>query len=878
MKLHHLEITGIGPFAETETVDFDRLDESGVFLLTGRTGSGKTTVLDGVSYAIFGAIPRDPKGGNVVSHHRRLDTTPRVVLEATIGGIRLKVTRTPEHERPARRGGGTTRQAQSLLVEQHSAGGWEAVTSKWSEGNEWLQDRIGMTVGQFGQVVMLPQGQFSRFLDASTTDRRALLQRLFPDTDLAWLEGWLRERASRAARERDDKLQEIGHRFQRVLPVARRLAAEDEDPLPDHSDGNSSREWIRDRRRRLDHLSEAAERARLEAQDAWDEAETRLRELEKRAELVLKRRQADAELSILEKRAGWRQATGRELDAARRAAGVVPLATAASARTADRETARDELERLRPIIGSSPVTAGIPADGYPELHEELAKQARQVDEFIWTELSKRSALANEAARLEARLESLAGTGPDGPAGQARAVLEDKAAATGEAKSILLGIREARNRGMAAELAGQLEEGAPCPVCGSTDHPSPATGAQEVPAESAEKEAQEAVAKAERAEDAARTALAEAESRIAAEKATAETSLARIHRDLKALTDRERELRGEAGAIEDRRDELHNSVELLASFLDARTKLEAASAEADRAVGSAAATADEQGFESVEAALAAAIEPDRLKELEQEVGEHDRKLSIVQNALAGELSGIDAGEEIDLAPAKEAAASSSRLRDEAAKIANRAADDLKLFGEEMEPVAGLYEDLAPLRVAADRTAELNRLASGKNERSMPLSIFMLATRLRQVIVAANRHFAGMSDQRYTLVYSGDRAGYGATSGLGIDVHDSHTSESRPTATLSGGEKFCAALSLALGLAEIVQAESDGKSLQSLFIDEGFGTLDAKSLDQVMTVIDSLRENGRSVGLVSHVEELRNRIGAQIQVTGSREGSTIRVVTG
>jgi exonuclease SbcC len=135
---------------------------------------------------------------------------------------------------------------------------------------------------------------------------------------------------------------------------------------------------------------------------------------------------------------------------------------------------------------------------------------------------------------------------------------------------------------------------------------------------------------------------------------------------------------------------------------------------------------------------------------------------------------------------------------------------------------------------------------------------------------------MSSGRYELVYSGDVAAHGAASGLGIRVFDSHTSGTRSTGTFSGGESFYASLSLALGLAEVVQQESGGKPLETLFIDEGFGTLDARTLDQVMDVIDDLREGGRTVGLVSHVDELRNRVTARIEVHPTKSGSTIEVV--
>ncbi|MCC6755604.1 MAG: SMC family ATPase, partial [Solirubrobacterales bacterium] len=170
----------MGPYAKTVEIDFDSLDEAGVYLLTGPTGAGKTTVLDAVSYALFNRIPKEAKGDEFVSDHRAIGVTPRVQLEASIGGERLRITRTPKHLGKKAKGTGTKRVDQSLAVEAHRNGSWEQLTGSWSEGNEMLAGKIGMNASQFSQVVMLPQGDFARFLRAGANDRKELLMRLFP--------------------------------------------------------------------------------------------------------------------------------------------------------------------------------------------------------------------------------------------------------------------------------------------------------------------------------------------------------------------------------------------------------------------------------------------------------------------------------------------------------------------------------------------------------------------------------------------------------------------------------------------------------------------------------------------------------------------------
>ncbi|MET9109683.1 SbcC/MukB-like Walker B domain-containing protein, partial [Streptomyces zhihengii] len=198
-------------------------------------------------------------------------------------------------------------------------------------------------------------------------------------------------------------------------------------------------------------------------------------------------------------------------------------------------------------------------------------------------------------------------------------------------------------------------------------------------------------------------------------------------------------------------------------------------------------------------------------------------------------------------------------------------------------AGAAEEvrgLGPLRERYDRVARLAGLTAGTsadNERKMRLESYVLAARLEQVAAAATVRLQRMSSGRYTLVHSDARAG-GRRAGLGLHVVDAWTGRERDTATLSGGETFFASLALALGLADVVTDEAGGTRLDTLFVDEGFGSLDEQTLDEVLDVLDSLRERDRSVGIVSHVGDLRRRIPVQLEVVKDRSGSAVRLRTG
>jgi exonuclease SbcC len=188
---------------------------------------------------------------------------------------------------------------------------------------------------------------------------------------------------------------------------------------------------------------------------------------------------------------------------------------------------------------------------------------------------------------------------------------------------------------------------------------------------------------------------------------------------------------------------------------------------------------------------------------------------------------------------------------------------------------LLAGLAPLVQESRRVRSLADLCggSGANALRMTLSSFVLAARLEEVAAAASERLLRMTQGRYSLIHTDGTARGGARSGLGLLARDTWTGQDRETSTLSGGETFLASLALALGLTDVVTAEAGGSRIEALFVDEGFGTLDEETLDEVMDVLDGLREGGRLVGLVSHVSELRQRIPAQVEVRKTRSGSTL-----
>ncbi|MFI1970841.1 ATP-binding cassette family protein [Streptomyces cinnamoneus] len=515
-----------------------------------------------------------------------------------------------------------------------------------------------------------------------------------------------------------------------------------------------------------------------------------------------------------------------------------------------------------------------------------------------------------------------------------AAREDAAAA----REHWLGLKDRRLRGMAAELAAGLTAGEPCAVCGAAEHPAPARPAAGHVDPAAEEAALQAhqraeavreeaagrlrslreardvataeagpaavdelardVAEVERslaaARDAsaglheARQALAAAEAECERRRAAQEEARLRVA----ARSSRREQLARELRALEEELEQARGgeeSVARRAARLEERLVLLAGAAEAAREAGRAADRLKEADAQLADAAYRAgfdtpALAAEALLSAVERRGLQERldRWRSEEAAVAAELADRALTEAAARPPADPQAAQAAAdaatgaLRRASAEeaTARSRCEDLDRLSAEAEADA---RRLAPLRAEHHRVAELSWLAAGtsaRNERKMRLESYVLAARLEQVAAAATARLQRMSAGRYTLVHSDARTSGRGRSGLGLHVVDSWTGRERDTATLSGGETFFASLALALGLADVVTQEAGGTRLDTLFIDEGFGSLDEQTLDEVLDVLDSLRERDRSVGIVSHVADLRRRIPAQLQVVKERSGSAVR----
>jgi DNA repair protein SbcC/Rad50 len=529
------------------------------------------------------------------------------------------------------------------------------------------------------------------------------------------------------------------------------------------------------------------------------------------------------------------------------------------------EQAAQELTRLRSVADREPALAAT-LERIETERERVRDQAREIAEALAAHRAHRKQLTAERARVQAQLAQT--TAPQaGPHTAPPSAWPEAATSGGGTGSERVAAGDAGGQGDAVADGGAV------------------LAAAERELRRLEASAAQEAALAQETEGLNRDRLEQEERgrRVAARLAACRTRHEELSGDAGRLSARLDAARGDDATLSARLSRLNDEAELLREALEATQSAVTARAERDAARRAAEQAALEAGFGDVGEAEAAYRSPAERESKAELLRRLDDEHAAVSGVLADpELVAAAAEPAPDLA-----AIGAGRDELEAAYTRlSSALDRARARARRLEELhAELSERIEHWRPAAERHRLAERMAalasgtSGDNQWSMSLSSYVLGERLRQVVDAANERLDHMSGGRYLLRHdlrktAGSRTRAGG--GLGLRVADGWTGVDRDPATLSGGESFITSLALALGLADVVTAEAGGAELGTLFVDEGFGTLDEDTLDSVLDILDGLRDGGRAVGIVSHVAELRTRITAQLKVTKTRTGSTLRAV--
>ncbi len=910
-----LKLSAFGPYAGKTVLHLDRLGEGGLYLITGDTGAGKTTLFDAITYALYGEASGDTRDDPRAfrSKYALPETPTYVELTFLCRGKEYTVRRNPEYLRPARRGEGFTLQRSDAQL----VGPGLAVT-KVREVDAAVRDLLGLDREQFTQVAMIAQGDFLKLLLAPTDQRIEIFRRIFDTGRYEAVQRRLREDTAALRRECDTLSAGIRQ-------YAGGIACPEDSPLwPEVQAARAAQLPPGETLDLLERLIEADSTARRE---------TEMRRADLRREIeALAARQAVGEArrrdqAALDKAQVALSALGPRRESAKKAladaAAREPEAEDASAKAAALTGQLPQYDSLDSLRRESARAAKDLARGRQEEAQQRGEleELRQRLERDRRELQSLSAAGaeaekarNDAAALEKTAQELAALKEDVKAlERQRQTYEDAAEAyrgkAGEADR-LAGIWRDMNRafldGQAGILASRLEEGQPCPVCGSLHHPSPAVPQRDVPGEAALERAKAETESAQRSAEAAsrkagelKGALASREERLAErlaallgplEAAALPEALERRRREQDEAWAAARAREREARKRERRAQALHQSVPEGERALQTKSAALAEMGATLSALTERAAALDRQaeeqaarlGFASRDQAKSAVAAwnrraqtiRDQRRRAQEALGAIEREQAAAQGQIGTLQKRLGEGQDVDLAAL---AAQMDALREEQRELEDNAQALHTRLDRNRDTLASLRRSGQAL---ADRERRLqwldalSRTANGTlaGREKIMLETYVQMTCFDRILKRANLRFLVMSSGQYELRRRVSAENNRSQSGLELDVADHYNGTVRPVNTLSGGESFLASLALALGLADEIQSSAGGVQLDTMFVDEGFGTLDESALQLALRALAELGQGRRLVGIISHVSELKDRIDKQIVVRKDAAGGS------
>ena len=914
MKPLKLTMTAFGPYAERTELDFTRLDSAGVYLITGDTGAGKTTIFDAIAFALYGSASGDYRESTMLrSKYAPPELGTSVEYVFALGEKTYTIRRSPEYERPKARGEGTTKQAATveLLLPDGT------VLTKQKDVENAISQTLGLDRDQFLQIAMIAQGDFLKLLHASTDERKKIFRRLFKTERYYALQERLKEEASLRKNACDTLSHEFAIHTQSLRapdgsPHATQVFDAKEGRLLPHDVIALTESLLPDCKEAAEALADALS----EADKAWLEARQHLEQIKERerAQKAL----ADA-MAMLEK-------TRSECEHLKKIPDEINAAYELPEKTEEQIAAIvADLPRYREtaaakaacdLAQSAVKNAGEAFDAFAkreaDLQAALDGKVALLRTLAETE-SESERLKNEKEKAENARDALKMV-QKLYAEYQRAAAEKERLADEKRKKIAeweeknahhTALNRAFLSGQAGVLAEGLREGEPCPVCGATHHPAPALRTPGAPTQA---ELERARTAAQAANDAAHLAASEykaaaVRAEAASESLCAAARLAGIaeSENLPAAISRAETIANDqiarlTSAISEEEKRLAQKEKLEGEIPTAEKALRELKAKKDEAIlalteRKAALSRAEGKLTALSSGLKYPSEKEAEKELASLREKKEERLSRLERAQAALSAATDAlarqkgeCEQLQKAPAlahpwvkeeeeenfgmwEEEKKKRTAAKEQAAALLSTLQSTLAALqktGASWEKAQKAYALVKPLAdTAAGRISEKEKVM---------LETYVQTTYFDRIVGRANTRLLSLSAGQYELRRRREAENNRSQSGLELDVVDHYNGTVRSAKTLSGGESFTASLSLALGLADEIQSSAGGIRLDSMFIDEGFGALDEEALRRAIATLATLTEGNRLVGIISHVAELKANIEKQILITKSPAGGS------
>ncbi len=904
-----LKMSAFGPYAGEEIIDFTKFGTKGLFVITGSTGAGKTTIFDAITYALYGEASGDVRETKTFrSKYAEADVKTYVELVFVCRDKIYTVTRVPEYMRKKARGEGETKElaSQTLICPDGR------VITRSSEVNDEIVNITGVTRNQFTRIAMIAQGDFLKLLLAKTEERIEIFRKIF-DTDIyKRFQTKVKEDYLSAARDRKDIESGIEKYTDEIICEDKELFFEDKTIAEiifnlEHIINKDTEEYDKLLRKKADILEE---KSNLDSDISKEKEKNSLRLARDSAE----KEAVHSESSLKAAKDRLSLAKLKEKDIEIYSDAAIKL-----------ENSFDDYDVLDKSINDyNAAVSGMEAAD--RLIEDYLKKVSAKSELIFTHEKERDDIRNAHAdyvqlegdirecknvqmrydSLEAKISSYEGSCRS--LKEKQSVYMDKVSAANDSKGIYEELYRAYLDGQAGVLAKGLIEGSPCPVCGSTHHPSLNNSCDEVPSEHMLNEAKN---KYEKASEAMRIASEEA----GKEKALSENlkkdicELAgdilkyssydidniKVHLKNKqdehnAAYERLKGLLVKADAGRKRYAELENlipaekkEVEEINILINYNKEKKAGlSSQADILSRTVSEYRHKLNYTDKSEAqkeynrLMADVKgyKDFISEAEKNYSEAERKRAEIYGKLDTLRNAVGDTEAVDISDkekmSEEISGQIEQLDRMIMNLYSVNENNRRISENIQSQSAALAEAENKLRFLKTLSDTANGELNGKDK--IKLETYVQMAFFDRITDKANMRLSVMTGGQYALTRRKEASNKGMQTGLDLDVIDYSNHTVRAVSTLSGGESFVASLSLALGLSDVIQSSAGGVVLDSMFIDEGFGTLDDEMLEQTMKALGTLADGSRLVGIISHREELKSRIDRQLVVTKDKLGGS------
>lgn len=887
MKPLKIKISAFGPYKNCIDIDFEKLGESGIFLITGDTGAGKTTIFDSISFALFGEVSGSNRPvPSVRSDFADNDTETFVELEFTHKNKKYKIRRNPAYERTKKRGEGTTKTSADASLEYD-----DKVISGTKNVDIKIEEILGINSKQFKQISMLAQGEFLKILFAESKDRTEIFRRIF-DTDiynqiakrladktriakaeLEQLKDYFAINSSnivwkdgiQSVQPKDVNelfIQEILEKLQQEIKINSEQFEKCQEQISKQSDENSKMEKEitaqKDKNDKIDRCQKLQEEQKVLQEKQVDIKQKEIL-IQKSQEIINKILPKEDKKKELEKEISQKQKVLQDI-------------------SEKIELGKKKEEKFKQILELIEIIK-VQFQKYSELKDvktELEDKIKKLQVIIKEQENKKIASEN-AQKLEAEWEKLS-----------TEVLEKE-------KEFF--------REQAGILAEKLKENEPCPVCGSLHHPNLAIKSTSVLTK-------EELDNLKEKEEKSRKTLTDATNKVTEINSKIETLIkefgekpdvelynkkyAEISEELEKaynqLNDNYKKIMLKDIVIESFeydifKEKITNKISKeREEFLKLQTQQEENKKQIDellqkkeKAQNDYQNTLKELGFENEEQYKKSVLNNLQIEIFSKEIEKYKTDVTINATKLEEIQKEIKGFEKVDLTAKIQ---EFNNKKQELENMRRQQMEYHRIFENNNRILVDLQTNSKKLDSKIKEftmVEDLSKIANGTvyGKRRIEFEQFVQASYFDMVIIEANKRLLKMTDNRFLLVRKESSERVSDKIGLELEVIDNYNGKRRDVKSLSGGEAFKAALSLALGLSDVIQSYSGGIVVDTMFIDEGFGSLDTESREQAINTLNQLTDNHKLIGIISHVTELKERIDKKVIVTKSTEGSKITI---